>query len=159
MLRRPYIFTAEQMKALQALTSGLVGASVLTLLHQSGRRVFPDAPRMDVLGMRAINKVVRRTQFQPPTGEDLYQSAMIGDLVANTLYYSLTGTGKNVWTRGALLGLLAGAGAVALPGPLGLGEAPSNRTTQTQAMTVALYLAGGLAAAGAAHLLSDRASS
>ena len=34
---------------------------------------------------------------------------------------------------------------------MGLGEAPSNRTPQTKLMTVAWYLVGGLAAAGAAR--------
>jgi hypothetical protein len=49
--------------------------------------------------------------------------------------------------RGAALGLAAGLGAVFLPGPLGLGEAPSNRTPATTAMTIGWYLIGGLAAA------------
>jgi hypothetical protein len=54
------------------------------------------------------------------------------------------------------LGLAAGLGAVFLPGPLGLGSAPSNRTTQTQAMTVGWYLLGGLAAGLAYQTLGSR---
>jgi hypothetical protein len=144
------------MKLLQALASGLAGACALTLLHESVRRVSPDAPRMDVLGMRAIAKSLRKADQQPPTGDRLFYASIAGDLVSNTLYYSFTGTGSGVWGRGAMLGLVAGIGAVALPGPLGLGEAPSNRTTRTQVMTVALYLAGGLAAAGASRLLAGK---
>ena len=36
--------------------------------------------------------------------------------------------------------LAAGLGAVALPGPLGLGEGPSRRTRATEALTIAWYL-------------------
>jgi hypothetical protein len=43
-----------------------------------------------------------------------------------------------------------------LPGPLGLGEAPSNRTPQTQLMTVAWYTAGGLVAGVVARALRKR---
>ncbi len=41
----------------------------------------------------------------------------------------------------------AGLGAVALPKPLGPGRQPGQRTPMTQAMTVAWYVAGALAAA------------
>jgi hypothetical protein len=55
--------------------------------------------------------------------------------------------------RGALLGLAAGVGAAYLPPRIGLGEQPGQRPPATQIMTVAWYLAGGLAAAAAAgHL-------
>ncbi|WP_317172766.1 hypothetical protein [Hymenobacter sp. HDW8] len=81
---------------------------------------------------------------------------MAGDLLSNGLYYSLVGTGKNAWQRGLVLGLAAGIGGVVLPGPMGLGEAPSNRTPQTKLMTVAWYLIGGLAAAGVARATRKR---
>jgi hypothetical protein len=57
---------------------------------------------------------------------------------------------------GAALGLAAGVGAVALPERMGLGSAPSARTNETKAMTVAWYLAGGLAAGLAYSLLAKR---
>ncbi len=50
-------------------------------------------------------------------------------------------------TGGRGLGLAAGAGALVLPKPLGLGEAPKSRRPATRIMTVAWYLIGGLAAA------------
>ena len=56
------------------------------------------------------------------------------------------GSGRHALARGLALGSLAGVGSVLLPGPLGLGEAPTNRTPQTQAMTVAWYTLGGLVA-------------
>ena len=63
---------------------------------------------------------------------------------------------KGALACGAALGLAAGVGAVALPEPLGLGGGPSARTDETKAMTVAWYLAGGLAAGLAYSLLAKR---
>jgi len=145
------------MKTLNALVSGLAGACLLTAIHETTRRFVPNAPRMDVLGMRAIEKLMYKADATPPADDNkLHTWALIGDVVSNSLYYSLAGTGKNAWLRGALLGTGAGIGAVVLPGPLGLGEAPSGRTNQTKAMTVGLYLMGGLAAAAVGFLLSDK---
>ncbi|MDX5347146.1 MAG: hypothetical protein LPJ89_03410 [Hymenobacteraceae bacterium] len=143
------------MKILQSLASGLAGAAALTLVHEIARRVDPDAPRMDILGMRSLTKIMESADEEPPEGSTLHSMAMAGDMVSNSLFYSLTGTGKDAWWRGAGLGLAAGLGAVYLPGPMGLGEAPSNRTTKTQIMTVAWYTLGGLAAAAASRAISN----
>ncbi|TGE05311.1 hypothetical protein [Hymenobacter fodinae] len=134
---------------LQALGSGLAGAVALNILHETVRHLRPaDAPRMDVLGERGLRKLLRKAGAPQPNEDTAYGLTMLGDLVSNGLYYSLVGTGRGVWVRGAALGLAAGVGGVVLPGPMGLGEAPSNRTPQTKAMTVAWYLLGGLATAG-----------
>jgi hypothetical protein len=112
---------------------------------------------MDVLGMRAIAKSLQRGAGQePPPADELHTLALAGDIVANSLYYSLVGVGRprGAVARGALLGLAAGVGAVLLPEPLGLGNEPSARTTETKAMTIGWYLAGGLAAALAYRLLT-----
>lgn len=37
-----------------ALGSGLVGACALMLLHETVRQFVPNAPRADILGMRAM---------------------------------------------------------------------------------------------------------
>lgn len=142
------------MKVLEALAGGLIGACVITVVHESLRRVVPEAPRMDILGMRAIAKIMNKAGATPPDDKTLHDWAMIGDVVSNGLYYSLTGAGKNAWWRGTLLGAMAGIGAITLPGPLGLGEAPSERTTQTKAMAVGLYLMGGIVAAVAARAIA-----
>lgn len=142
------------MEVNKALVSGLAGAVTLTLAHETLRRLVPEAPRMDVLGMRAIAKIMKKAGTQPPDGGALRAWAMAGDVVSNSLYYSLAGTGKGAWLRGGLLGAGAGAGAVLLPGPMGLGSDPSNRTNITRAMTVGLYLLGGLAAAAVGSALS-----
>jgi hypothetical protein len=110
---------------------------------------------MDVLGMRAISKMMKKAGKEPPANDTLHTWALVGDVVSNSLYYSLSGTGRDAWWRGALLGAGAGAGALLLPGPLGLGTDPSNRTTSTKAMTVAIYLLGGLVAAAVGSALAS----
>jgi hypothetical protein len=146
------------MSLLKALGGGLVGACALTLLHEAGRRVIPNAPRMDIIGMRAIKKSLRAVgEEDPPVDLELHDLALFGDIVSNSAYYALVGVGgrEGVWRRGALLGLAAGVGAVTLPGPLGLGRSPSERAPRTQAMTIAWYLMGGLAAAAAFEALGE----
>jgi hypothetical protein len=135
------------MKLLPSLAAGFAGALALTALHETVRHLRPhDAPRMDVLGMRALRKLLGKAHAPQPDDETLFDLTMAGDILSNGLYYSLVGSGRNALARGLALGALAGAGGVLLPGPLGLGEAPSGRTPQTQAMTVAWYTVGGLVA-------------
>lgn len=142
------------MEVSKALVSGLAGAVALTIAHETLRRFVPEAPRMDVLGMRAISKTMKKVGAQPPAGSALRVWAMAADVVSNSIYYSLVGTSKSSWLRGSLLGASAGAGAVLLPGPMGLGSDPSNRTNSTRAMTVGLYLMGGLVAAAVGSTLA-----
>jgi hypothetical protein len=140
---------------LKALGSGLVGACALTLIHETARRFIDDAPRMDVLGMRALSKAAHAVDVDPPV--PLHEAALVGDLVSNSLYYSLVGAGDSgdALRNGALLGLAAGLAAVYLPEPLGLGRQPTEDSPQTQLMTVAWYLLGGLAAGAAYSALAS----
>ena len=140
----------------RSLAAGLAGAAVLTAVHETARRVTPAAPRMDVLGERAIAKMIRGAGRTPPPREQLHRLALGGDMVSNSLYYALVGSGRDAWARGAALGLAAGVGAVLLPPVLGLGRAPRGLTARTKAMTVGYYLVGGLAAAAVSRLLSSR---
>lgn len=140
------------MKLTHALGAGLVGAASLTVLHEITRRTVPDAPRLDELGMHLIARSLQKVNQPVPERKKLFTISMIGDLISNSLYYSLVGVGKDsnqVWLRGGVLGLLAGLGAVVLPSSMGLGEAPTNRTRVTQLLTIALYLVGGVVSAAA----------
>ncbi len=129
----------------KSLLSGLVGAVALNVLHETVRQFVPAAPRADILGMRSIKKGFQKANEQPPTGNTLYGLAMLGDVTSNALYYSFVGVSpKQPLLGGAVLGALAGVGAVTLPGPMGLGEAPTTRTPATVAMTIGWYLFGGL---------------
>lgn len=145
------MFEARRRKTplLPAMGSGLAGALALTLVHETARRVIPHAPRVDVIGVRAISRSIRAAGYQPPRYDRLHHIALAGDLVSNSAYYSLVGVGdrRHVWRRGAALGLLGGLGAALLPPVLGLGQPPHRKTPFTQILTVAWYLLGGLAAA------------
>jgi hypothetical protein len=136
------------MKKSSAL-GGLAGAATLTLIHETVKRFDPKAPRMDLLGMMALSKIIRGLGGRTPEQKKLYAYTLAGDLLSNALYYSLVGMGrrKSILERGAALGLAAGLGALLLPKPLHLNEAYSNRSPRTQAMTVAYYLIGSLVAA------------
>lgn len=148
---------AEESRRWNALYSGIVGACVLTIIHESVRRINPDAPRMDLLGKRAITYALEQTNQDVPDQATLQNMSLAGDIVSNSLYYSLVGNAKGTvaYLRGALLGLGAGLGALYLPGPMGLGKDASQRTPATQVMTVSWYLLGGLAAAATAALLNS----
>jgi hypothetical protein len=146
---------------LTALGSGLAGAAALTAIHETARRIDPDdAPRMDTYGRRAIAAGFRAVGAEPPHYEALQGMALAGDLLTNAAFYTLVAAGspttETAWVRGAALGAAAGIGAVVLPPLMGLGRKPRGTTPATQAMTVAWYLAGGLAAAGMYHLLNAR---
>lgn len=146
------------MKPIAALSGGLAGAAAVTLIHESVKKLVPQAPRMDLLGMNAISKGLNAAGIQTPTNTKLFAIALTGDLLANSLYYSIAGIGheKNIWLRSAALALAAGIGAVVLPGPLGLEERHSNRTTSTKLMTVALYVAGALVTTAVVKLMSRK---
>ncbi len=146
------------MKTLSALGGGLAGAVAVSLIHESVRQVVPKAPRMDLLGINAISKGLDKAGLSKPTHDSLYVWAMVGDIISNSLYYSLAGVGKekNLWVRSSLLGLAAGVGAVLLPGPMGLEERHSNRTLTTKLMTVGLYVTGALVTAAVIKLLDKK---
>ncbi len=145
------------MKLLPSLAAGFAGAVALTVLHETARRLRPhDAPRMDVLGERGLRKMLNLADLPQPSEGKAYTATMLGDILSNGLYYSIVGSGNHSLPRGLALGVAAGIGGVVLPGPLGLGEGPSNRTPQTKAMTVAWYTVGGLVAGAVAQALQKR---
>ena len=90
-------------KLTTALLSGLAGAAALTVLHETVRRVRSDAPRMDTLGRRAIAKGLEAAGLETPPEDQLQAVALGGDVVANTLYYSLACLGKPSLARGQSL--------------------------------------------------------
>jgi hypothetical protein len=102
-----------------------------------------------VSGRRAAHGRAHAVDVSPPV--PLHEAALVGDIVSNSLYYSLVGAGpaRDAMRNGALLGLAAGLAAVFLPERLGLGRQPTEDTPETQLMTVAWYTIGGLAAGAA----------
>ncbi len=146
------------MKTTTAIAGGLAGAATVTLLHESIRRVVPEAPRMDRLGMQAIEKGLKKAGKKVPKEDALFTVTLMGDLLSNAIFYSAAGIGseKNIWVRSAALGLAAGLGAVLLPKPLGLTKRYSNRTMATQLMTVGLYVTGALVTTAVIKLLNRK---
>lgn len=136
---------------------GLTGAVTVTVLNEGVRRVLPHAPRIEVIGERALAGSLEALHVTPPRGDALYRWTLLGDLVSNTLYFGLVGLGarQGVWERGGLLGLVAGVGAITLPRPLGLGRQPGAHSPMTPLLTATWYLAGGLVAAAAAQRLPE----
>jgi hypothetical protein len=140
-----------------SLLAGIAGAAALTAVHQLARRVTTSAPRMDVVGERAVVKTVEAFGGTPPPERSLYRIALAGDLLANSAYYSLIACGRDaaIWTRAITLGLAAGVGALVLPQRMGLGPAPRSWQRSNQAMTLAWYLIGALSTACTAEYLLE----
>ena len=138
-----------------SLIAGAAGALTLTAVHQAARAVTDAAPRMDVVGMRALARGAHAAGgTAPATHAGLYSATLAGDLLANSAYYSLATT----YARGTVLGLAAGIGALVLPEKMGLGVPPKSELLSNQVMTVAWYLIGGLAAAATAQWMDRRAA-
>jgi general stress protein 26 len=143
-----------------ALAAGLSGAVALTVAHEAGRRLLPHAPRLDRVAGRGIARLLGAAGAGRPDGFGLYLGALGGDLLANSLYYAagFAGRPRRAWTRGLLLGTMAGLGAVTLPRRLGIQPPRRARQPSSQRLTVAWYALAGLAAAGCYRALSGRSS-
>jgi len=141
----------QEESAVPSLASGLVGATALTLVHQAAKHLFRDAPRMDIIGRRAIAKGMESVGQEPAKRAALQTSALVGDMLLNSLYYALIGAGRvrHPFARGSTLGTMAGIGAIMLPPLMGLGRKERGHTPEGKAMTIGWYLIGGLAAAAA----------
>lgn len=136
-------------KLLQNLIGGFAGAVALNILHETVRQFDADAPRIDLVGKEGLNKTIEAAGGIPLEGGALYGAALAGDLVSNSLYYSVIGAGKhkNLILRGTLVGITAGLGALQFTRPIGLDDTPVTRTRKVKIMTVGYYLAGGLVSA------------
>jgi len=133
-------------RATRSLASGIAGALTLTAIHEVARRRFASAPRMDEVAMRGLRKILPG-KFRDP--RRLHQLALAGDLLSNSIYYSVIAapTRKATWMRAGVLGTAAGLCALFLPERLGLGVPHNSHRRSSQFMTVGWYLAGALATA------------
>lgn len=146
------------MNAGKSLLAGVAGATFLNIVHESVRRVVPSAPRVDLMGRQIVARSFRKRGKKVPSENKQYALAMAGDLLSNTLFYSLVGWGKgqSAWWKGLLLGLSAGLGAVKAPDYMDLPKKAVKRQQSTKYMTIAWYLMGGLVAGTVAQLISKR---
>lgn len=144
------------MEDIRYIAGGIAGAVALNILHESAKRLVPDAPRTDLVGEEALAKAVGMTGAEPPKGQKLFAATLGADLISNAIYFSAIGLGnkKDILLRGAGYGLAAGIGAITLTKPLGLDDTPITYTVKTKVMTVAWYLFGGLVTALAIKALT-----
>ena len=134
------------MSKIRNLLAGLAGATALNVLHESLKKKSPDMPRVDLLGEIVLQKTLNYFGGSIDSKENLYKATLAGDVVGNTLYYSLIGTGnqKYLWPKAIFMGLSAGIGAITLPEPLGLDPQPVAKNNQVKVLTVAYYLLGAV---------------
>ena len=52
-------------KAGRSITSGIAGALVLNGIHEVARRVIEFAPRLDILAMRGLRRIVQKRISMP----------------------------------------------------------------------------------------------
>lgn len=137
---------ARPRRVARALTSGVAGAVALTAIHELGRRSLSSAPRMDEVAMRAQRRILSGKSVDP---RRVHQFALAGDLISNSVYYSVIAapTRRATWMRATVLGTAAGLCALFLPERLGLGTPQNSHRRANQLMTVGWYLAGALATA------------
>lgn len=125
--------------------AGLVGAITVTVLNELGQRVDRRAPRLDLLGERALAAAIRGLCGRVPGARKLRRMALVGDLVANTLFYGALFAGTpRPFARGVAGGALAGLAAAALAPAFGLER--RFRARPQRSLTVAWYAGAGLAA-------------
>ena len=139
-----------------SVASGVAGAASLTALHELARRRLPYAPRMDLVAMHGLRRLVPALREPNVPSKQLHNVALLGDLLSNSVYYAAVAapTARATWTRAAVLGTAAGIGALLLPEPMGLGTPPHSEDRRNQLMTVAWYLAGALTAAAVATAIT-----
>jgi len=134
------------MSKLKNLIAGLAGSIALNLLHEGLKKTSNDVPRVDLLGEDALQKTLKYFGGKMENQENLYKATLAGDIIGNTLYYSLIGAGnqKNIWPKALFMGLSAGIGAVSLPEPMGLDPDPVTKDNQVKVLTVGYYLFGAV---------------
>lgn len=144
------------MRFTSSLIGGLGGAVTLTLLQQLLRKMDPNAPRIDLLGKQAASKLLNKTRTKL-SDRQLYNASMAGDILFNSLYYSMVGIKtRQAAAAGGLLGTGMGLAAVMLPKMLDLNTGYTGGSAKRKYMTMGLYIAGGLVAAGLAYLLDKK---
>lgn len=145
------------MKITNALLAGAAGATFLTIVHESVRQFAPQAPRVDILGRRLVKRAFHQTDNPAPASGTEYALALAGDLLSNTLYYSLVGLGdpENANVKGRLLGVGAGLAAITLPERLNLPQEPVSGSLSTKLMTIGYYALGGMVAGRMAQRFGD----
>lgn len=143
------------MDTIKLLATGLAGSTALTGLHQA-LRSRKDAPRVDLLGQQAVQKLLGDKNL---THKQAYYSALAGDVISNSLYYSVIAQTKRPVLTGTLLGVAAGVMAVWGPELFGLNKEFVQSTDKKKYMTIGYYTFAGLVAGVTAKLMKKNTES
>lgn len=128
------------------LGAGLAGAVSLSILNELSRRLDPRAPRLEMIGERALTAGLQRLGAHRPRGTKLRKLGILSDLLANSIVYGALFAGRpRPLQRGTLAGLLAGAAALVAAPALGLDRRLRSAPAATQ-LALARYLGAGMAA-------------
>jgi hypothetical protein len=145
------------MKVMSSMAGGLAGALSVTMMQELLKRVDPSAPRRDLLVKQAGFKIADKMGNGSTTANRVNNMSIAGDIITNTLYFSLTAAaGKRALPIGSILGLSMGAGAISLPSKLGLNSYFTGGTRKRKLMTMGMYLVGGLVAAAVSRCLNKK---
>jgi hypothetical protein len=146
-----------QLDRTNAFVAGTAGAATLTLAHEALRQLVKDPPRMDLLGMSALSRILKALGVRSPRGAKLRGYTLLADIVANAIYFApIAASRRFTIARGAALGGVAGLGAVVFTPMLGLPKRHRGTDARGQLLTIGLYVAGGIAAAAMGALLRRR---
>ena len=146
-----------QLDRTNAFVAGTAGAATLTIAHEALRQLVKNPPRMDLLGMSALSRILRTFGLPSPRGQKLRGVTLLADIVANAIYFApIAASRRFTIARGAMLGGVAGLGAVVLTPMLGLPKRHRGTDARGQLLTIGLYVAGGVASAAMASLLRKR---
>lgn len=130
------------------MIAGLIGSVALNILHEVMRKNVKNAPKINLVGQEALNKVLGEFGTPITDPKTLRNTTLEADVISNAIFYSMIGGNpKYIWPKAIALGLSAGIGAIKLPEPLGLNAKPVTRTTQTKVLTVGYYIFGALVTA------------
>lgn len=146
------------MSKFKNLIAGLAGAAALNILHESLKKKGSDMPRVDLLGEEALQKTINYFGGNIDHDKTLYEATLAGDIIGNTIYYSLIGIGnaKYLWPKVAMMGLSAGIGAITLPKPMGLDQEPVAKNDQVKILTFGYYLAGAVVTGLVLNMLKNK---
>ena len=143
------------MRLSSSLLAGLGGALTLTLMQELLKRTDSNAPRLDLLGKQATSKLLKKAGKTGLSEKQVYATSLAGDLLFNTMYFSLAGIkSKKAAATGGLLGTGMGMAAIMLPKLLHLNANYSGGNNKRKYMTMGMYIAGGLVTAGLVYLLN-----
>lgn len=140
------------METIKYIATGLAGSTALTGLHQSLRHT-QGAPRVDLLGQQAVKKYLGDGKL---TDKQAYYGSLAGDVISNSIYYSIIAKSKRPVLTGALMGAAAGALAVFGPDLLNLNKQYTQSSDKKKYMTVGYYTFAGIVAGFTAKLLKRK---